>query len=126
MKTYQVRFNECVVGTATAETEGLYIRFHVACKPPDMQIYRLILLCGSQRMDLGICVPENDLFCIHKRIQSKQLKEGTMEFILEPQDSKKQASFIPLDSNKPFEYFNCLYAARFEKRDTVCGLLIQR
>lgn len=124
-KTYHVKLNECVVGTATAETEGLYIQFHIECKPPDMQIYRLFLLYDSQKLDLGICVPENDHFCVHKRIQRKQLKGEEMEFILEPKNSKKQASFIPIDSNQPFEYFDCLYAARFEKRETVSGLVIQ-
>lgn len=124
VKNYNVMLNGRIVGTAITESEGLYIRFRIQCTPPDTEIYRLIMLCGSQRMDLGVCVPENDLLCLNKCVQRKLLREGEFQFFLETRINENHMSFVPVDSENPFDYLDCLPVARFEKRDAVSGLLL--
>lgn len=124
MKCYNVMLNGCVVGTAATETEGLYQRFRIRCKPPDMQMYRLIVLCGSQRMDLGVCVPEDNLFVMNKRVQSKLLGEGDLQFHLEIWRNDQYTTFVPIDPQKSFDYLDRLPDARFEKKDGVWGLIL--
>ena len=124
MQCYNVMLNGCIVGTAIVETEGLYLRFRIRCKPPDSQIYRLVMLCGSQQMDLGVCVPEDDHFVLNKRIQSKLVGEGEPQFFLAVRKNVDSTLFIQVDTEKPFGHLDRLPAARFEIRDGACGLAL--
>lgn len=123
MTSYNIMLNECVVGIAEIETEGLYLTIKAQCSPPDMQIYKLILMCGSKRTDLGICVPEDDFFSINKRIQRKLIGEGTLRFFLEIREDQRSTQFVQINSEGPFDYLDCLPSARFEKRGEACGVV---
>lgn len=125
MISYEIMLNGCMVGTADVETEGLYLKIQARCNPPDMQIYRLILFCDSRKIDLGICVPENNYFVIKKRIRQKLIGEGTPEFLLETTLNSKSTQYIVLDPEKPFDYLDRLQSAYFEKRDATCGVVLR-
>ena len=124
MGNYPVTQNECVVGAVETEAEGMYIRIRAQCTPPDRRVYRLVLLCGSQRIDLGVCVPEGNRFVVNTRIQKRMLDESALQFILETNQENEQ-QFIPVDWDKPFVYLDSLHLASFTIKDEVPGIIIQ-
>ena len=124
MKSYNIMENGCAVGTATVEAEGLYLNIRARFNPSKDQIYRLILTCESKRIDLGVCVPEDNCYVANKRIQRRLIDVGGLEFALEAKESEEHMLFIPLDSEKPFNRISQLRAGCFENRNGVCGVVI--
>ena len=89
-ETYDIRFDDSLVGKAQVEKQGLYFCFSCRCRMPDEKLYRIHVISGENREDLGICIPLDGLFGMDKRLPAKRLGEGTLEFILLPKDWKPQ------------------------------------
>lgn len=81
---FEVWMDDRVVGAVKAEQEGLYYRFTCTCRPPDDGLYRLWVSDGTVDRDLGICVPEGNVFTLTKSIPAKQLSPGKLSFTLHP------------------------------------------
>ena len=89
-ETYDIRFDDAPVGKAQVEKQGLYFCFSCRCRLPDEKLYRIHVISGENREDLGICIPLDGLFGMDKRLPAKRLGEGTLDFVLLPKDWKPQ------------------------------------
>lgn len=87
-ETYDITFEAASVGTARMEKQGLYYRFVCRCRLPEKGLYRIHVICGDKREDLGICVPVDGSFGMDKMISAKRLGEGTPAFELVIKDWK--------------------------------------
>ena len=85
-ETYEVIYQNESVGTAQLERKGLYCCFSCRCRLPDKGMYRIHVICGETREDLGICIPMDGMFGTEKRIPSKRLGEETPAFELVDKD----------------------------------------
>ena len=89
-ETYDITYEGAPVGAARMEKLGLYYVFSCRCRLPDDGLYRIHVIAGENREDLGICIPLDGLFGMDKRLPLKRLGEGTLDFVLLPKDWKPQ------------------------------------
>lgn len=89
-ETYDILCDGSPVGTAKAEKQGLYYCFSCRCRLPDEGLYRIHVISGEKREDLGICVPVDGMFGMDKKLPAKRLGEGVPGFVLLPKDWKPQ------------------------------------
>ena len=94
-ETYDITFEAAPIGTARMEKQGLYYRFVCRCRLPEEGLYRIHVILGDKREDLGICVPVDGAFGMDKMISAKRLGEGTPAFELvirdwQPPEQKKE------------------------------------
>ncbi len=87
-ETYDITFEAAPVGTARMEKQGLYYRFVCRCRLPEEGLYRIHVILGDKREDLGICVPVDGTFGMDKMISAKRLGGGTPAFELVIKDWK--------------------------------------
>ena len=67
-----IQFSGKIVGKAKIEKAGLYYHFRCTCQFPRDEIYRLVVKCGNENINLGICVPENGGYSLSARIPIKR------------------------------------------------------
>ena len=87
-ETYDITFEAAPIGTARMEKQGLYYRFVCRCRLPEEGLYRIHVIFGDKREDLGICVPVDGAFGMDKMISAKRLGEGAPAFELVIKDWK--------------------------------------
>ena len=102
-ETYEVIYHNESVGTAQLEKQGLYCCFSCRCRLPDKGMYRIHVICGENREDLGICIPMDGMFGTEKRIPSKRLGEGTPVFEMVAKDWVPPTPVMPEPEEPPFE-----------------------
>ncbi len=122
---YDVTCGENVVGRVNVTKEGLYTRFQCICNLPDDGVYRALMICGNQKTDLGICVPNQSQFAVNKRLQSKCIPDGEMAFVIVPASQTDSRRFIPVSSGMPFDCISALAHARLCNRNGSYGILIE-
>lgn len=93
-ETYDITYEGAPVGTAKLEKQGLYYKLSCRCPLPGDGLYRVHVVCGQKREDLGICVPMENLFGMDKSVPIKRLGEGQMSFELVPKDWKPPESVL--------------------------------
>ena len=103
-KEYSIFFNGFPVGTAALRENGLYYRIEAACRPDNNRMLRLKAYCADNVIDLGLLVPEDDLFVLCKDIPIKLIKSKDIRFHLQDRD----AQLIQIRRNEPFPYLHCL------------------
>lgn len=103
-KEYTIFFNGFPVGTAALRENGLYYRIEAACRPDNNRMLRLKAYCADNVIDLGLLVPEDDLFVLCKDIPIKLIKDKNIRFYLQ----EKGAQRIQIRCNVPFSYLHCL------------------
>ena len=101
-ETYDITFEAAPIGTARMEKQGLYYRFVCRCRLPEEGLYRIHVILGDKREDLGICVPVDGAFGMDKMISAKRLGEGTPAFELvirdwQPPEQKKEPEEAPAE-----------------------------
>ena len=122
--TYEIRRGNDVVGTATVEKQGLYYRFCCRCKITGEGMRRIVITCGKQREDLGVCVPIDGDFGMDKKIPCKHFGAEKPEFLLLPKYPDAQGKFVPVYPDEPFAYMSRLKDAFLEVREGLPGVLI--
>ena len=122
--TYEIRRGNEAVGTATVEKQGLYYRICCRCKVSGEGMRRIVVTCGKQREDLGICVPVEGGFGLNKKIPCKRFGAGKPEFLLLPKYPGVQGKFVPVYPDEPFAYMTRLKSAFLEVRDGQSGIVI--
>ena len=152
---FDITYDGAPVGTAKLEKHGLYYKFCCRCAMPDDGLYRIHILCGNEREDLGICIPMDDLFGMDKAVPVKRFGEQLLQFELVPKDWKPQEPipepqealqeeciespeaeeqqspepeqlFVPVLENEPFEYLDKLENAVLESRPDEVGILLEQ
>lgn len=112
MQRYDVFFQDKKVGDAFVTDEGLYKRIRCKCNLPDASIWRLYVLTGNNKTDIGICVPNED-FVINKRISLRQLSDEILRFIIESNAKYNDCQSYFISDNMPFPQITKLGQARF-------------
>ena len=88
--TYEIQYQGKSVGSVRTHKQGLYHCFHCRCSLPDDGMYRIHVISGDKREDLGICIPVEGKFGMDKKIPMKRLGEGELTFQLVPKDWSPQ------------------------------------
>lgn len=102
--SYSVTLSETPVGKVIVRQQGLYYHFSCRCDLPGDIVYRLMVICGAVRENLGILVPEKESFVINTKVPVKRIGEGNMRFILVSLREQHQSTFIPISPEEPFAY----------------------
>ena len=122
--TYEIRRGNETVGTAAVEKQGLYYRICCRCRVSGEGMRRIVVTCGKQREDLGICVPMDGDFGLDKKIPCKRFCTGTPEFSLLPKYPDMAGKFVPVYPDEPFAYMTRLKDAYLQVRDGQPGIVI--
>ncbi len=122
--TYEIRLGPSVVGEATVEKQGLYYRFSCTCRLNGATMQRVMVACGGNKVDLGICVPMGDGFGLSKKVACKYLGDGEPEFFLTPRPQHSGGRFVPVYPEEPFAYMSKLKDAYLEIRNGQTGIVI--
>ena len=123
--TYEICRGNDAVGTATVEKQGLYYRICCRCKVSGEGMRRIIVTCGKNREDLGICVPMDGDFGLERKIPCKRLGEGIPSFSLLPKYPDAAGKFVPVYPEEPFAYMTRLKDAYLQVRDGQPGIVIK-
>ena len=122
--TYEIYLGAEPVGEAVVERLGLYYRFSCRCRLNGATMQRVMVACGKRKVDLGICVPMDGLFCVDKKVPCKQLGEGKPEFFLTPRP-QSGGKFVPVYPEEPFAYMSKLKDAFLEIRNGQMGIVLR-
>lgn len=93
-ETYDICWQNEIVGTVRTEKQGLYHCFYCRCSLPDEGMYRIHVIAGDKREDLGICIPVEGRFGMDKKLPIKRLGEGELTFRLVPKDWKPEKPIV--------------------------------
>ena len=122
MKCYDIFYRNVKIGVAHTEELGLYTLFQCICQLPDEGLHRIYVQYGSACFDLGLCVPENNLFAIRKRIATKKLNKSIPQFYVSV-ETPECSEFVPIDAFKEFKCISRLLNGRFSARGQIRGMI---
>lgn len=106
------------MGKAEITVEGLYYCISCVLSLPHRTVYKVFLLDGSKRLNLGTCVPDEGYFALKKRIPAKHLDiKDKIAFIVDDGRCEKEKQNYLLNPNEPFAMLSELSSARFEMRE---------
>ena len=77
-------------------------------------------------MDLGVCIPDEDLFVTYGKIPTKHLGNTELHFYATESNQLRDMDFVPIDPHNTFDYIEKLMAAKFCVQSGKRGLLISR
>ena len=119
---YEVFFGKEVAGKVQLLRQGLYYRVICRCHIPGDQVYRLYVVQGGQRENLGVVVPDGDGFLLDKKIPVKRIGDEIPRFILSSGGSPLPGKFIPICPEEPFLYIDRLKTAFLESEHGKVGI----
>ena len=106
---YDIMCNGVAVGKASVKREGLYYCIHYKCNLPQKGIFRVMVTESHNTYDLGICVPDGDVYSGTTRIPCKRFYSNDLVFTLMSDD---KIVCVPIMGGEPFLYLDKLNAAR--------------
>ena len=122
---YEIMLGAEPVGHARISREGLYSRFRCQCSLSGTVVCRIVMVYGSEEVDLGIAVPQNDSFCVDTRLPTKRIPAGTPRFEVRPRRASFDPEFIPIRPDEPFLYLSKLKTAYLVKRGQLTGVMFR-
>ena len=122
MGVYSIHSGSENVGMATVERQGLYYIIECVCQRRRKEPYRIYVRCAEQTTDFGICVPSGSVFAMRTKKSVRQIGEGDLYFFCDAESPQPDASFFPLDADKPFAQLYRLQYATLDNRDGIIGL----
>ena len=122
---YEVFLGTAPVGKVQLIRQGLYYKIQCRCRIEGDMVYRLYVVTGGSRENLGVVVPEGDGFILEKRIPAKRLGEGNMQFLLSTGAGVDRGAFVPICPEEPFRYIDRLKNAFLETENGRVGIRIQ-
>lgn len=108
-RTYPVTKNGQTIGSVIIEEEGLYYHLHCTCKLPVMQ--RVSLYANND--ELGLLVPQGEVYCLSKKIPRKKLSEDQIQFYLMDRNESEKSVLIPVSSGEIFPAIDRIGKAQF-------------
>lgn len=121
-QAYFIRSGDEIIGRVMVQRQGLYYRICCKSKLTGAVRYKLVVSCGDNTVDLGICIPLEDGFGMNTRIPVKRLGEGTLIFQFVPKHTELQTQFVPVFPEEPFGYIRQLQNAHLAKQDGHVGI----
>ena len=123
-REYDVFLNGQTVGKATLHKDGLYIRYSCLCSLPKGEIYRIVAENEKDSLNLGICVPNGDLWISTGRFSEKQMKIDGIKLIVQP-CSMMKGKFTPIIDGGEFDFIEQLENAQLTFRTGKVGIIIK-
>lgn len=123
--TYPILLGGEPIGQASVEKRGLYYHFFCKCDLSGEVIYRITVQTGEKTENLGIPVPEEDLFTLTAKLPVSRFGEGNMVFRAVPRHAQLEGEFVPLSPDSPFPYLARLQNAFLEKRNGQLGVVLR-
>lgn len=123
--TWTVYWEDKPVGTCRMEQQGLYCRIRCRCSRISDEIWRLLFCGNGETLDLGILVPVDGGFGLDRKLPLKNLPSGEPAFLISRQQHMEDGKFIPVHSDKPFEYLSKIANMRFCRRNGEAGVLLK-
>ena len=111
---FVVMLGEQPVGQVKVSKEGLYYKFTCTVQLDQGSWYHLIAHSEGECIDLGLCVPHNNLFTVCTRMPAKRFQYAKYDFILSDESEKV---LVKIHNRQPFSYIQNLSASRFLKKD---------
>ena len=121
---YTVLSGNETVGKALVRRQGLYCCISCRCRLTGLVRYKLLVTCGENTEDLGLCVPQGDEFGVDTKIPMKRLGEGALTFFLVPKHNVLKGKFVPVSPNEPFDYIRQLQEAHLARQDGLPGVVL--
>ena len=122
---YEILRGSEAIGMAEVTREGLYYRFRCRCKLSGSVIYKITVQTGSNLRDLGVLVPENDVFILEKRVPAKYFGTDDLRFSAVPHSKSMKGVFIPVYPDEPFAYLARLRKAYMKKQNGITGIVLE-
>ena len=121
---YPVFFGKNPVGKVQVLHQGLYYRFVCHCRLSGDVVCRLVVRCEDNQENLGVVVPAGDGFTLDKKIPSKRIGEGELEFLLVPKQDRLNGKFVPIRPEEPFAYIARLKESFLVRQGTQVGIIL--
>lgn len=117
---FTVNMGSAVVGSANISRKGLYYHVQCTCDLPGNALYRIIMRNGRTYKDLGICVPEGNVFTLFKRVSVKQFQGNDFTFEIVCENEGEYA----VSDNVPFAHLDKLESARLRQTNGQMKIII--
>ena len=123
--TYDILLGGESVGKAQVSRQGLYACFQCRLRLAGEVMYKLTLVRDGGTLDLGVPVPQGDVFTLNTRIPIKRIGEGPFTIRAVPRHTPVGKRFVPLKEDEPFRYLAKLNEAAYAMQDGQVGIMIQ-
>ncbi len=120
--TKKVLMDGQTVGTAFITRKGLYLHIRCCCNFPDKKIRRIRMCIENEVFDLGVCIPEKNLFVINKAIPLKRIGAGEISFHV---FNIKDSQFFSLTELDQFNAICKLQNACLSVKNGEAGIMIK-
>ena len=120
---YDVWMPDKIAGQVMVSREGLYYRFLCTVKIPKESHYHVMAQADSGIIDLGLCVPQGDLFVLSTKMPVKRFDKREYRYVLSEKTVKQ---VIPVFVDKPFVCLNKLTEGYFAKENHIPVIVIRQ
>lgn len=120
---YQLKRMNRAVGQVTVSKEGLYYKIEASLRLPKGSRYRLTVCFEHNTMDLGLCIPQGDMFIMCTKIPIKRFCGDSFTFMLSEKNERK---VIPIQDNKPFSHLDILPQCSFSRENGKAVVIIHQ
>ena len=111
MQRYEVFQGGQAVGTVEVTCKGLYLIFDCQCNIGGEVMYDLIIKSGAVCNNIGLLMPGQHGYSLHKQIPVKLVGKGPFLFSLQPRHQKMKGLIVPICEGSPFAYLSQLEQA---------------
>lgn len=113
---YEVWLKDMIAGEVLITREGLYYRFLCTVRLPKESRYHLVAYSEVKNVDLGLCIPQGEIFVLSTKIPIKRFDNCRYRYIL---TAKAEKQVIPIFENQPFTHLNRLPDSYFSVENNV-------
>lgn len=121
---YDIRLGNDRIGQAKVTKQGLYYFFDCRCDLTGRVLYKLVVVCGDQTEDLGICIPRGSQFGLETKLPVKRFGSAEPVFRVMPRHETVSGRFIPLHPEEPFGYLSRLEKAYLAVKNGQVGVVL--
>ena len=121
---YSVSMGTREVGKVQVLKEGLYCRVICHAELYGSVMYRLAVLTGNRRENIGILAPVDGGYGLDRKIPRSRLPSDDLEFLLLPAHDKADGRFQPISPQEPFQYLDQLKNAYLQIEKGRMGIVI--
>ena len=121
---YCVLSGDEIIGKVFVQRQGLYYHFRCRCSITGAVKYKLIVNCGENTVDLGLCIPHSDGFGMDTKLPIKRVGDGELTFRLMPKHNKLVGEFLSVASEEPFGHIQKLQQAHLALQGGLVGVIV--
>lgn len=122
MTVFDVFLDGKKAGIAQFQVEGLYLKIQSSCSQIPQKLYRLWMIAGKKRVDLGIGIYNGNSFLWNKKIPLKEIESVELRFELNVNEQIQNKTFHPVSSDLAFPLFSAVQNSYFGTKNGIKGL----